>query len=74
MFVEAQLAKGSQRLFSLVALFALGGGCLLLGDRWTIKFIPAHYVGFLFIGAGCLGLLGVNIWKGGPLDKNLDNS
>jgi hypothetical protein len=36
--------------------------------------IPVSYLGYFLIIFGVLGLLGVNIWVGGPLDKRLDKN
>ena len=33
---------------------------------------PVAYLGYFLIPFGILGLFGVNIWYGGPLDKRLD--
>jgi hypothetical protein len=34
--------------------------------------IPVSYLGYFLIILGVLGLLGVNVWIGGPLDKRFD--
>jgi len=56
-----------RRLFRIFAsIYAIAAGCLViwLDDDW----ITAGLV----IGAGVLGLAGVNIFSGGPLDKRND--
>ena len=64
---------GKQRAASLVFLFAASIVLICLGHNGlTLDFIPAEYIGYLLAGLGLLGLLGVNIWYGGPLDRRND--
>ena len=42
------------------------------GDDCHIGTTPAHYVGYLIAAIGVAGLLGLNIWWGGLLDKRRD--
>lgn len=57
----------------LVGLAVLGGAALYFGNQgWRIEGIPAQYVGYFLLGFTCLGLCGVNIWYGGPLDLRGD--
>jgi hypothetical protein len=39
---------------------------------WKIDFLPAQYIGFLFVAFGVLGTFGVNIWYKGPIDPRFD--
>lgn len=57
----------------LVALAVLGVAAIHFGNQgWRIEGIPAQYAGYFLLGLACLGLCGVNIWYGGPLDRRLD--
>lgn len=52
--------------------WAIGGGLLfiLFGEGWNLHgLIPLPYLGWTLVVIGVLGLAGVNIFKGGPLDK-----
>src|SRR5262245_4373066 len=60
------------RYLTLVGIFAFSGWLIWLGDEWLIRTTPAHYVGYLIAAIGVAGLLGLNIWVGGPLDKRRD--
>lgn len=55
-------------LFLLSALFIYAGF-----DGWVLKEkLPLQYIGYFTTVVGVLGLLGVNVWVGGPLDKGKD--
>ena len=60
--------KGSLVFFAAVSLFLIYEGHRGL----LINFLPAQYLGYVFIGVAVLGMAGVNIWYGGPLDPRLD--
>jgi hypothetical protein len=60
------------RYLTLVGIFALSGYLIWLGDDWPLRTVPARYVGYLVAAIGLTGLLGVNIWYGGLLDKRRD--
>jgi hypothetical protein len=60
------------RYLTLVCIFALSGYLIWLGDDWPVRIVLAHYVGYLVAAIGLTGLLGVNIWYGGLLDKRRD--
>ena len=61
-----------QRMAALVYLFLISGWLVFLRDRWTISMIPVRYLGYALGAFGLLGLFGVNIWYGGPLDPRRD--
>jgi hypothetical protein len=61
-----------KRYLCLVGIFAFSGCLIWFGDEWRIRTTPAHYVGYLIAAIGVAGLLGLNIWYGGPLDKRRD--
>jgi hypothetical protein len=58
----------------LVFLFGFAGWLIYLGlnDYVFDGVVPAHYVGLALAAAGVGGLLGLNIWAGGPLDLRND--
>ena len=59
----------------LWSLYVIGVGFVLVvfcGD-WQVNRIPAPWFGWSLIGIGVLGLLGFNVFSGGPLDKQLDH-
>ncbi|MEM9418809.1 MAG: hypothetical protein AAGA25_07150 [Planctomycetota bacterium] len=65
----------SRRAGRIVAcVFAIGGGLVFVffmnGQIGGV--IPVRYLGHLFICVGLLGLAGVNVFFGGPLDRRLD--
>ena len=65
------------RAFSLVALFAASAVTIAAGlNGWVLlkgaAEIPMHFLGFALGGAALLGICGVNIWIGGPLDPQKD--
>lgn len=67
------MTRQQKRTIALIFLFLFSGYLIWLGlDGWTIRTMPAHYLGYLLIAFGIAGLLGVNIWYGGPLDPRKD--
>ena len=64
----------SQHRGIVTTIILAGGGLFVVGgfNGMLIRTTPAHYYGFAIIGIGILGLLGINIWYGGPLDKRRD--
>jgi hypothetical protein len=66
------VSQQAKRYLCLVGIFAFSGWLVWLGDEWRIRTVPAHYVGYLIAAIGVAGLLGLNIWYGGPLDKRRD--
>ena len=38
----------------------------------TVNGLPVQYTGYFCLGLALLGLLGVNVWRGGPLDRRHD--
>ena len=66
-------ARRQKRAVALICIFLSSGFFIWLGlDGWTVKTVPAQYVGYLIIAVGIAGLLGINIWYGGPLDPRGD--
>ena len=57
-----------------MSLYIMGAGALLAAffRDWEISGIPARLFGFVIIVTGLLGLLGVNVFVGGTLDKRKD--
>lgn len=67
------MTRRQERAGSLVVLFAFGGWLIYIGfNGWTMNHLPAQYFGYILVGGGILGLLGVNIWYGGILDPRHD--
>lgn len=67
------MSRRLQRGFVLAFFFAFAGLLIVYGlHGGLIRLMPAHYVGYGVGGIGILGLLGFNIWLGGPLDKRND--
>lgn len=63
-----------KRRLSIVGIFIAAAFFIWIGlDGWLVGAMPAHYLGFIVIGVGIAGLLGMNIWHGGPLDLRLDS-
>lgn len=69
---EVTVSQQAKRYLCLVGIFTAGGWLVWLGDEWRISTVPAHYLGYLVAAIGVAGLLGINIWVGGPLDKRID--
>src|SRR5215470_18287745 len=66
------VSRQATRYLCLAVIFAVSGYLIWRGDDWHIGTTPAHYVGYLIAAIGVAGLLGINIWWGGPLDKRRD--
>jgi hypothetical protein len=69
------MTRKHKRAGSILLLLAVGGLLVYLGleQEWTIGPIAAHYIGLLLTVFGVLGVCGVNIWYGGPLDPHFDH-
>ncbi len=66
------MTQQTKRYLGLIGIFAASGYFVWLGDDWLINTVPARYVGYVVAAIGVAGLLGLNIWVGGPLDKRRD--
>ena len=66
------MTQRQKRAVALIGIFVAGGFFIWLGDDWTISSVPAHYVGYIVMAVGIAGVLGLNIWFGGPLDPRND--
>ena len=67
--------KDRERTVLKFVLLFIGFFLISLGDKWALggeSGIPVGYVGYLVVGVAILGFLGVNIFKGGPFDPDLD--
>jgi hypothetical protein len=63
----------AKRYLTLIFFFVASGYFVWLGDEARIfGVLPARHVGYLFAAIAIAGLLGLNIWVGGPLDKRKD--
>ncbi len=58
----------------LACLFMIGVGIIfiLYLHDYKIRGAPASILGYIAVVFGILGLFGVNVFLGGPLDKRLD--
>src|SRR6516165_8028709 len=66
------MGRGQQRTLALLFLFTVGAVLGFMGRQgWALSFIP-QYIGYLFVAMAALGTLGLNIWRGGPLDRRFD--
>jgi len=64
---------GPMRVF--MSSWMIGGGLLFIFafKNYTLSgLIPVPWVGYLLLAVGVLGLLGVNVFRGGPIDQRLD--
>ena len=63
-----------QRMLVLIGVFVAGGFFVWIGfSGWKIDALPAQYLGYIVLCIGIAGLLGANIWYGGPLDLRHDS-
>jgi uncharacterized membrane protein YfcA len=68
------MKRATQRRISLVALAAFSAGLIvgMFDGAWLFRDLPGKYLGYFGAGVVLLGLLGVNVWWGGPLDPRRD--
>lgn len=60
-------------MLTLIALTAFGAFLIIQGFRGLlVEDLPAQYLGYLIIAVVVLGLMGVNVWRGGPFDPRRD--
>ncbi len=61
--------RKTMRIF--MSFWAIGGGLILVVffRELNINGIYAPYLGYVLMAFGVLALLGVNVFRGGPLDK-----
>ncbi|QDT43661.1 hypothetical protein Pan241w_37630 [Gimesia alba] len=58
---------------SLIFFFGISVAFVYAGHQGVvIELLPAHYLGYFFFVVTALGVAGVNIWRGGPLDPRMD--
>ena len=71
---EQQHDRKVIRKYTLGLAFGLGAFLIGMGyaTGWEPKGIPAQYLGYFMVGLASLAFLGFNTWRGGPLDKRLD--
>jgi len=74
---DAVIVKGGSRrrarTFALLALTGIGGLAYAFGqDMVGVGSTPLQFLGGFLIGVAILGGVGLNIWRGGPLDKRND--
>jgi hypothetical protein len=67
--------RKTMRMISIVVMFAFAGWLVyegLHGMVFARSEMPLHFVGFFIAACAGLGMCGVNIWRGGPLDIRND--
>lgn len=68
------MTRPQQRAVAIACMVAFGLFFIWLGeDGWEINAIPAQYAGYLVIAVGIAAALGLDIWRGGPLDPSQDH-
>jgi hypothetical protein len=61
-----------RRLFSIASIL-LGAIGIYKGNEIHPKGLPGWLIGIILVVVGVLGLCGVNVYRGGPLDKDKDS-
>tara|TARA_R110002095_G_scaffold188226_2_gene165505 strand:- start:1181 stop:1687 length:507 start_codon:yes stop_codon:yes gene_type:complete len=65
--------RRSWRRGSLVFFFGVAIAFVYAGHQGVqVDLLPAHYLGYFFFVIASLGVAGVNVWHGGPLDPRMD--
>lgn len=65
------MRRSSQRLVAMLGMFLFAAWLIYEGRQglvFTRSQMPVDYAGYMIASFGVLGLCGVNIWRGGPLD------
>ena len=68
------MTRTNQRRISLVAGTAFSIALILgfFDDVWLFRNLPGKYLGFASLALMVLGVFGINVWIGGPLDMRND--
>ena len=68
------MKRSTQRRVAQLAITAFGISLIagVFDDVWLFRDLSAKYLGYFCIGLALLGLFGVNVWRGGPLDPRRD--
>ena len=71
---EAARKRKAMRRF--ISVWAIVGGIVFIvfGRNWLVNGLPVHWIGYVIGLLGILGLAGVNVFRGGPLDSRLDKA
>ena len=64
--------RSQARLLVNLVFLAFGVWLVYLWDSWTIRGAPVWIAGAIIVVFAVLGFCGVNVFYGGPLDKNKD--
>lgn len=67
--------RRTKRTLALLGMFSFAGWMIYEGFQGMIfasSEMPVHYAGYIVAVMGVLGMCGVNIWRGGPLDPRND--
>ena len=71
---ESRFGRGQQRAGTLICLFAFAAVMVYMGfDGYEVNLLPVEYFGYLLAACGTRGVLGINIWRGGPFDPRRDS-
>ena len=69
------MSRRSQRFVATLGMFLFAGWMIYAGRHGLVfvrSQLPVDYAGYIVAAFGLLGLCGVNIWRGGPLDPQND--
>src|SRR5437899_1056124 len=71
---EAARKRKAMRRF--ISVWAIVGGIVFIvfGRNWLVNGLPVYWIGYVIGLLGILGLAGVNVFRGGPLDSRLDKA
>ncbi len=68
------MSDTKKRLIALAALGLFGIALIFFGFRGLlVDGFPAQYIGYFALAIVVGGLLGGNVWAGGPLDRRKDS-
>ena len=70
------MTRQAKRAFAIIGMFVFAGWMIYEGLNGLIfasSKMPVHYAGYIVAVMGVLGMCGVNIWRGGPLDPRNDS-
>ncbi|MFO1004901.1 MAG: hypothetical protein U0929_02990 [Planctomycetaceae bacterium] len=70
---KVRVRRARWRRGSLVLFAIAGGAAIYFGNvGLLVNGLPAQYLGYFILSMATLGLCGVNIWYGGPIDPRFD--
>ncbi|ANM30350.1 hypothetical protein ABI59_13375 [Acidobacteria bacterium Mor1] len=66
------MSRDQQRIALTLFVGLAAAAAVIWGDGYKIFSVPVPWVGLVWLIAAITGMLGVNVYWGGPLDKRLD--